>query len=154
MDSLAIVRPAASTDLESLAALKEEWAAMGAPATAVERAEFVQSLEHWMGERGESVVCLVAELEGRLIGMAWMVVFERVPDIRDRRRLTGDIQSVFVRPDYRGAGVGRELIRRLVAVADERAIPRVTVSANPRAASLYESQGFAVTPTLLERRAR
>jgi hypothetical protein len=29
----------------------------------------------------------------------------------------------------------------------------VTVSANPRAAALYESQGFVVTPTLLERRA-
>ena len=154
MDNLAIVRAAAPTDLESLAALKEEWAALAAPATAVERAEFVRTLERWMSERGESVVCLVAELEGSLIGMAWLIIFERVPNIRDVRRRTGDIQSVFVRPDFRGAGVGRQLISGLVGVADEMGIPRVTVSANSRAASLYESQGFVTTPTLLERSAR
>jgi GNAT superfamily N-acetyltransferase len=153
MDSLAIVRPAAPTDLESLAAMKEEWAALDVPATTVERAAFVKALERWMSERGESVVCLVAELDGTLIGMAWLTIFERVPDIRNHRRLTGDIQSVFVRPEYRGAGVGRQLIRGLVAVADDRGIPRVTVSANSRAASLYESQGFTAEPTLLERRA-
>jgi GNAT superfamily N-acetyltransferase len=153
MDSLAIVRPATAADIESLAALKEEWAALAAPATAAERVEFVLALERWMGERAESVVCLVAELERTLIGMAWLIIFERVPDIRDHRRQTGDIQSVFVRPDYRGAGVGRELISGLVAVADDRGLPRVTVSATSRAASLYESQGFVATHTLLERRA-
>ena len=86
--------------------------------------------------------------------MAWLIIFERVPDIRDQRRRTGDLQSVFVRPAFRGAGVGRQLISGLVAFADELGIPRVTVSANSRAASLYESQGFVATPTLLERRAR
>lgn len=154
MDSPVVVRAAAPTDLESLAALNEEWAAPAPPATAVERVEFVRTLERWMGEGGESVVCLVAELEGTLVGMAWLIIFERVPDIRDQRRRTGDLQSVFVRPDFRGAGVGRQLISGLVAVADELGIPRVTVSANSRSASLYESQGFVATPTLLERRAR
>jgi GNAT superfamily N-acetyltransferase len=155
MDSLAIVRAAAiPRDLESLAALKEEWAALAAPATAAERGEFVSSLERWMAERGESVVCLVAELEGSLIGMAWLIIFERVPNVRDFRRRTGDIQSVFVRPHFRGAGVGGRLISGLVGVADEMGIPRVTVSANARSASLYQSQGFVATPTLLERPGR
>jgi GNAT superfamily N-acetyltransferase len=154
MDSPAIVRPAALTDLDSLAALKEEWAALVAPATTLERAEFKRALERWMSERSDSVVCLVADLGGTLVGMAWLIIFERVPDIREHRRLTGDVQSVFVRPGYRGAGVGRQLISGLVAVADRRGIPRVTVSANSHAASLYESLGFVATPTLLERRAR
>jgi GNAT superfamily N-acetyltransferase len=152
MDNPAIVRAAAPADLESLAALKEEWAARTGEATADERAEFVATLDHWMRERGESVVCLVAERDGMLIGMGWLIIFDRVPDLGDHRRRTGDIQSVFVRPGLRGTGVGRQLIAGLVAVADSRGIPRVTVSANSRAASLYESQGFVATPTLLERR--
>lgn len=154
MDSLVIVRAAEPDDLESLAALKEEWAALSAPASAAERAEFVRSLGRWMDERGASVHCRVAELDGTLVGMAWLIIFERVPDVRNIRRQTGDIQSVFVRPGFRGAGIGRRLVRALTAVADEMGIARVTVSANSRAASLYEALGFDATPTLLERRPR
>jgi GNAT superfamily N-acetyltransferase len=154
MDSSVVVRAAVPRDLESLAALKEEWAGLTRAATSVEHAEFVSCLRGWMRERGECVLCYVAELDGTLIGMAWLIIFERVPDVRNLRRRTGDIQSVFVRPGFRGAGVGRRLISGLVAAADEMGIPRVTVSANPRAASLYESHGFVATPTLLERRAR
>ena len=154
MDNLAIVRAAAPTDLESLSSLKEEWAGQAAPATAVARAEFVRTLERWMDERGESDVCLVAELEGSHHGMACLMTFEGVRFIRVVLRRSGDIHCVFVRPEFRGAGVGRQLISGLVGVADEMGIPRVTVSANSRAASLYESQGFVATPTLLERPAR
>ena len=154
MDNSVIVRAAAPADLDSLATLKEEWAALSVPATAAEHADFVRFLQHWMQERGESVVCLVAELDRMLVGMAWLIIFERVPNIGDLRRQTGDIQSVFVRPGFRGGGIGRQLISGLVAAADDMGIPRVTVSANPRAASLYESQGFVATPTILERRAR
>jgi GNAT superfamily N-acetyltransferase len=154
MDSSIIVRAAVPADLDGLASLKEEWAALSTPVTATEHAEFVTFLERWMHERGDSVVCHVAELDGSLIGMAWLIIFERVPDVRNRRRWTGDIQSVFVRPGFRGAGVGRRLIQSLTGVADELGIPRVTVSANSRAASLYEAQGFVAEPTLLERRAR
>jgi len=107
-----------------------------------------------MQERGDSAICQVAELEGALIGMAWLIVFERVPDIRDRRRRTGDIQSVFVQPSHRARGIGGQLIRTLTVVADDLGIPRVTVSANSRAVAVYQALGFVETPFLLERRAR
>lgn len=149
-----VIRAAMRSDLEELAALKEEWAALETPATDTERAEFIRALGHWLDARDGSVVCHVAELYGTLIGMAWLVVFERVPDIRNQRRLTGDIQSVYVRPEHRGAGIGRQLLAGLLTAADELRIPRVTVSANSRAAALYEAQGFTAVPTLLERRVR
>ncbi|WP_167993392.1 GNAT family N-acetyltransferase [Arthrobacter pigmenti] len=98
-------------------------------------------------------MCRVAEVDSRLVGMAWLVIFERVPDIHDRHRLTGDIQSVFVRPEHRRRGIGAALVRSLVDVADERGVPRVTVSANASAASMYEAEGFAPAPYLFERRA-
>ncbi|WP_127474476.1 GNAT family N-acetyltransferase [Microbacterium sulfonylureivorans] len=148
------VRRAVPSDLDSIAALKEEWAALPARASAEERDEFARALGEWWEERSGSVICFVAEVDTTLIGMAWLVIFERVPDIRNHRRRTGDIQSVYVRPGYRGAGIGSQLLAGLVAVADELQIPRVTVSANSKAAALYEAQGFAAASTLLERRFR
>jgi GNAT superfamily N-acetyltransferase len=148
------IRTAGPADAIGLVRLKEAWADLPSPATDAERTEFASSLARWMQERGDSVICQVAELEGALIGMAWLIVFERVPDIRDRRRCTGDIQSVFVRPSHRARGIGSQLIRNLIVIADDLGIPRVMVSANSRAAAIYQALGFVETPFLLERRAR
>ena len=148
------IRTAGPADATALAQLKELWADLPSPATDAERIEFASSLARWMQERGDSVICRVAEFEGALIGMAWLIVFERVPDIRDRHRRTGDIQSVFVQPSHRGRGIGSQLIRALTVIADDLGIPRVTVSANSRAVPVYQALGFVETPFLLERRPR
>lgn len=153
MTSRVRVREAVSADVESLAELKEEWAALPTSPTSAERADFTAALGKWMETHGSSVICYVAELDADLVGMAWLVIFERVPDIHHHQRRTGDIQSVYVQPDHRGSGIGSRLIAALVSAADELQIPRVTVSANSRAATLYEAHGFTATPTLLERRA-
>ncbi|MDQ0577623.1 GNAT family N-acetyltransferase [Agromyces albus] len=154
MDSRVCIRTAGPADAIGLARLKEAWADLPSPATDAERTEFAGSLARWMQERGDSVICQVAELEGALIGMAWLIVFERVPDIRNRQRRTGDIQSVFVQPSHRARGIGSQLIRTLTVVADDLGIPRVTVSANSQALAIYQALGFVETPFLLERRAR
>jgi hypothetical protein len=52
-----------------------------------------------MRERRHTVA--VAELDGSLIGMGWLVIFERAPNIRDARRRIGNVQSVFVDEGHR-----------------------------------------------------
>lgn len=148
------IRTAGPADAIGLVRLKEAWADLPSSATDAERTEFASSLARWMQERGDSVICQVAEFEGAFIGMAWLIVFERVPDIRDRHRRMGDIQSVFVQPSHRARGIGSQLIRTLTVVADDLGIPRVTVSANSQAVAIYQALGFVETPFLLERRAR
>ena len=154
VDTTVRIRIAGPEDATELARLKESWAELSDPATEAELAEFADELRRWTQERGDTVTCAVAELDGILIGMAWLVVFERVPNVRDTRRRTGDIQSVFVQHSYRSRGIGKQLVRALTVMADELGIPRVTVSANARAASMYEALGFEPTPLLLERKAR
>lgn len=154
LDIAARIRIAGPQDATELARLKESWADLSDPATEAELAEFADELRRWMEERGDTVTCAVAELDGSLIGMAWLVVFERVPNIRDSRRRTGDIQSVFVDQTHRSRGIGKQLVQVLTNTADDLGIPRVTVSANARAAPVYQALGFEPTPFLLERKAR
>lgn len=146
-----IVRSAQSQDVMRLAALKEAWAQLSRPVSESEQREFAEDLAGWMRSQGQALECRVAEIDGELVGMAWLVLFERVPDIHDRTRLTGDIQSVYVLPQHRQRGIGRAPVRSLIDAADERGVPRVTVSANAAAASIYSAEGFVTAPYLLER---
>lgn len=84
--------------------------------------------------------------------MAWLVIYERVPDIHNRTRLTGDLQSVYVTSAHRRRGIGTALLESLTAAADARGISRVTVAANDKALPLYAEAGFQPSPLLLERR--
>ena len=147
------VRAPRSDELRALARLKIAWAGIDpAPDKAAEWA-YADDLAAWMDRMGDCVVCRVAVAGGELIGMAWLVVFERVPDFLDRKRRTGDVQSVYVVPTRRGHGVAQLLIGAICAEADRRGIPRTTVRSSAPGVPLYEDAGFTSAPTLLDRQA-
>lgn len=61
-------------------------------------------------------------------------------------RAEAEIQTIGVDPAYRGRGIGRALLRRMLEVADDAG---ATVflevrTDNAAARALYESEGFAV----------
>jgi hypothetical protein len=62
VDSRVCIRTAGPADAIGLARLKEAWADLSSPATEAEWTEFASSLARWMQERGDSVICQVAEL--------------------------------------------------------------------------------------------
>lgn len=58
----------------------------------------------------------------------------------------GDIQTIALTPEARGAGHGRALMHALLAAAEERGVREVFLEVradNPVARSLYERLGFA-----------
>lgn len=88
---------------------------------------------------------VIAEAE-RPIGAAWLrylpaddpgygFIAEDVPEL-----------SIGVHPDHRGQGIGRRLLRALLAAAAERGISRVSLSVERanRARDLYLDQGFRI----------
>jgi len=115
--------------------------------------EFAAALGQWIIRQGDSLVAEVAVIDGQVVGMAWMVIFERVPDFADRQRLTAEVQSVYVTPAYRGRGLGRRLVDALCAAADARGVPRILVTASARSIPLYSRLGFEGSPLLLQRSA-
>lgn len=147
-----IIREATADDIDGLSALKVRWAGRSEEPSPAAEQEFARRLAEWIDARPDTLVVAVAEADRELVGMAWLVVFERVPDIDDPVRLTGDVQSVFVLPGHRRQGIGRALVAALLTAADGMSIPRVTVSANDAAARLYIDAGFTPSENLLERR--
>ncbi|RIX31257.1 GNAT family N-acetyltransferase [Amnibacterium setariae] len=145
------VRAPRSDEIRQLARLKIDWARLDpAPDRAAEWA-YADELASWMDRMGDRIVCRVAVIGDTLVGMAWLVVFERVPDFEQRKRRTGDLQSIYVVPSKRGHGVGRALVEAVCAEADRRGIPRVTVQSNRSGIALYEASGFRGSATLLHR---
>ena len=145
------IRPPQPEDAVALADLKIEWSRPEAEPTEVERAAFTEHLAQWMSARSESLLCRVAVSDENVIGMAWMVLYERVPNFDQPRRLSADLQSVYVIPSMRGQGIGAALVAELCAEVDSLGIPRTTVHSSSRAAELYRRAGFALDERLLSR---
>jgi len=147
------IRAPRSNELRRLAQLKIDWAGLDPrPDKAAEWA-FADQLSAWMDRMGDRVVCRVAVMGDDLVGMGWLVVFERVPNFGELKRKTGDLQSVYVVPGKRGHGIGLALVSALCAEADARGIARLTVHSSTPGIALYEAAGFRQGATLLHREA-
>jgi GNAT superfamily N-acetyltransferase len=55
-----------------------------------------------------------------------------------------ELEDLFVDPEWMGQGAGRALVQDLVAIARERGVRRIEVTANPHALAFYEKAGFVV----------
>lgn len=151
MSAEAVIRTATPADLPALTALRWRWAHSEKVARPDELREFGSALGQWMEEQENASVCKLAVLEGRLVGMAWLAVFERVPNPGDLHRLSGDVQSVFVVPEHRGRGLGRRLMEAICETADDLGIRKLTVDANDAALPFYNRLGFIHSHLLLQR---
>ncbi|MGN6172171.1 MAG: GNAT family N-acetyltransferase, partial [Streptosporangiaceae bacterium] len=55
-----------------------------------------------------------------------------------------ELEDLFVDPEWMGQGAGRALVQDLVAIARQRGVRRIEVTANPHALAFYEKAGFVV----------
>ncbi|UJH71604.1 GNAT family N-acetyltransferase [Ornithinimicrobium sp. INDO-MA30-4] len=98
---------------------------------------------HLVTQRGD--FGLVAESAHGWAGVAWLLFLPASdPGFGFVAPGVGEV-SVSVQADYRGAGLGRELLTKVLALAKSREHERVSLSVesdNP-ARRLYESIGFA-----------
>jgi GNAT superfamily N-acetyltransferase len=96
----------------------------------------------WLIAHAETHLPFVAEVDGSVVGAAWLHVAERVPGdgVMDRRY--GDVQSVMVREQFRNRGVGGALMAAILAEAGRRDLLHVTVHSGRRAVDFYLRNGF------------
>ncbi len=83
--------------------------------------------------RGSLFFMVARSIQGRIVGMA-RVISDGYSDAY--------IQDVVVLPDYRGRGVGRELVRRLTQKCAARKIAWIGLVAEPGTQGLYEQLGY------------
>jgi len=152
-----IVRRGTAQDAPALARLRWQWradarasgASASNPAT-VDRATFVDFFSTWVVDHLATHLPFVAEVDGRLAGMAWLMLPDRVPSVSNLDRRFGDVQSVYVVPELRNAGVGAALMAAVLAEARARELEFVTVHSSERAVPMYERAGFRAGQRWLE----
>jgi GNAT superfamily N-acetyltransferase len=147
------VRKGTADDAPALARLRWRWRAEErAEAPGVDRAAFLDFFTAWVIDHLATHLPFVVEVDGRLAGMAWLMLSDRVPAPGAMDRRTADVQSVYVLPELRDAGVGSALIAAVVAEARRRELEFVTVHSSDRAVPVYQRAGFANNVTWLELR--
>ncbi|MEX0351596.1 MAG: N-acetyltransferase family protein [Paracoccaceae bacterium] len=97
-----------------------------------------------LGDDPADFSCLVAEQDGRLVGLTHYLFHRHAWKIEEVCYL----QDLYARPEARGTGIGRALIEAVYAEADARDCPSVywlTQDFNEIARKLYDRVG-RVTP--------
>lgn len=145
-----VVRPVLDEELETVGRLRWRWGTGDESGAGSE--EFVRSFAAWAHENKATHRCLVVLRGETVIGMAWLAVTPRVPHPGALRRASGDLQSVYVVPEERGAGLGGRLIDAVLAAAGDLGLERVVVHSSERAVPAYSRSGFAVSRQLLQAR--
>jgi ribosomal-protein-alanine N-acetyltransferase len=112
----------------------------------IEKTSFPQpwpfaAFEGFLGEPG----FLVATVNGRVVGY---VVADTVPNAG---RTLGHVKDIAVHPDYRGRGIGAQLLGSALTVMREKRASRVRLEvreSNDSAIRLYRRFGFQFRRTL------
>jgi ribosomal protein S18 acetylase RimI-like enzyme len=137
--------------VEKIAALHEQW----------DSAKYgylpnpSQRYSRWMATRATDPrsVFLVAETQGRLVGFIVATVEKEIPIYRLDEY--GFIHDLWVEPEYRNEGVGRQMTMLLIERFREVGVKQIrcdTAAKNETARKLFESCGFrpSVVEMLLE----
>lgn len=138
-------RIASGDDIRAIALLRWDATAEDGPVTQ-SRDDFAAAFVEWAEKVKRTHTAFVAVDDGAVVGSAWLAQIPRAPDPGMKRRANGDLQTVFVVPDRRNAGVGAALIRQVLAHGWRQGLGAVTVSANERAATFYLRLGFTGDP--------
>jgi ribosomal protein S18 acetylase RimI-like enzyme len=137
-----IVRSASAADAAALGALRLRWfSEAGRPGELGDDA-FTGAFTSWTDAHRSTHLPFLAETDDDVVGMAWLMVAERVPTPDRLHRRFGDVQSVYVAPEHRHHGVGTALMRTVLAQALALDLEHVTVHSSDRALALYRAAGF------------
>lgn len=144
------IRLAEDHELTAVAELRWRWVAENKRPLVTTPEEFARWFVQWAQENKTSHRCMVAVRDDAVLGMAWLAIGPRVPSPSRLERASGDVQSVYVQPEYRATGLGGRLIDAVLTLAGDLGLERVTVHSSERAVSMYTRHGFAGSPLLLQ----
>ncbi len=137
--SVYTVRAAEDGDLSAIADIYND-AVLNSIATFDTELARLDEYDGWLDERRHPYAVLVAEREGEVVGWAALKAFASKPSYR----FTAE-NTVYVRADMRGKGVGKALLARLLEVAAENGFRTVIAriaAPNPASVRLHRRLGF------------
>ncbi|MGW5668923.1 N-acetyltransferase family protein [Micromonospora sp. NPDC003776] len=136
------VRKASEADAPALGGLRWRRLAEERGYTGTDRVDFLARFASWMADHVSTHLPFVAEVSDEVVGMAWLMVGDRVPTPERRLRRSGDVQSVYVVPELRDSGIGAALLEAVLVEARSLDLKHVTVHSSERAVRFYQRVGF------------
>ncbi len=144
------IRTARDEELEQVVRLRWLWTVNDRDQNpSMSESEYVTASADWARQSTASHIAFVAVADGGIIGMAWLALAPRVPTTVSLDRVSGDLQSCYVLPEYRNRGIGGRLVRAVLDGARARGAEHVTVHTSPESIAMYERNGFEPHPRLL-----
>jgi GNAT superfamily N-acetyltransferase len=92
----------------------------------------------------------LTEDDGEHVGAVSMLILDLAPRPEDRSGREGYIINMYVDPGYRWRGIGRSLLERCLAAAEELRLRRLLLYATDDGRPLYARTGFAPNPSWME----
>ncbi|GAB3937378.1 GNAT family N-acetyltransferase [Micromonospora vulcania] len=143
------VRAATAADAAVLGGLRWRRLTEERGYTGTDRADFLAMFSAWVTAHLSTHLPFLAEADDEAVGMAWLMVADRVPTPVHRVRRSGDVQSVYVVPELRDGGIGAALLEAVLAEARKLDLEHVTVHSSVRAVPFYQRVGFQHDQTWL-----
>jgi L-amino acid N-acyltransferase YncA len=134
-----IIRPASENDLVAITEIYNE-AILNTTATFDTESKTPEEQAAWFAKHGDKYPLLVAELEGRVIGWASLSQYS------DRCAYSETAEaSLYIRPDFRGRGIGQQLTDKLLAAGQKAGLHSLLVritEGNQASLHIVELFGF------------
>ena len=138
--SRCLVRPATPADISDITAIYGRFVATTTATFEIVPPDEVEMLKRWRAVRERNLPYLVAELEGYIVGFCYASQFRP----REGYRYTVE-DSIYVRPDCIGHGVGKALLSELIAQCQTKGCHSIVACIcgdNPKSVRLHASLGF------------
>ena len=116
--------------------------------------EFGDAFAGWLADHVDSHIAFLARVGNEAAGIAFLALIDRIPGPEVFVRRGGHVQSVYVTPAHRNAGVGEALMRAVIADAARRGLDYVMLHPTVRSRPFYRGLGFASHDGLMELRFR
>ncbi|WP_077687170.1 GNAT family N-acetyltransferase [Tessaracoccus aquimaris] len=146
------IRRAADHELERVVRLRWLWTRERGQDAGDEQ-RHMRAAAAWAREHRETHLPHIAvDTDDTVIGMAWLALTPRVATTTSLTRVSGDLQSCYVLPHWRGKGVGGALVRsvldtaRAVGLSTSRCTPPTTAPSSTLATG-SSSTHFCSGPT-------
>lgn len=138
-----IIREAARSDLDAIIALLHEDVIREIDESQVDPTSYAEAFEEITADTHQQL--LVGEVNSEVVATGQLTWVRHLTYVGG---LMCVVESVRVRSDLRGRGLGRELMEHVISLARERGAARVELSTNAarvRAQQFYTGRGFVAS---------
>jgi GNAT superfamily N-acetyltransferase len=143
---------ATESDLPSLVTLRYRWRVdeEGEAGGTIEN--FESGFLAWYADHRNTHLGYLAFVDEVPIGCAWLFVVDRIPGPGRFVRRSGMLQSVYVAPELRSAGIGAQLVEFVINEAKAMELDYLMVHPSPKSFDFYRGLGFIESGKVLELR--